>query len=345
MRLLLSLTIFILISEDCFSEPQTEFKIGVIAPLSGTLAHLGTTVKNAAIIAEGDFDKDNTSSLIIEDDGFVPKNTVAATQKLIDIDKINALIVFGSSTSIAASEIAEKRKIPMIGLGIADKITQGKRYVFRYFLEPKVQTELIAEQVMKNGYTRIGIIYTEQDGMIALKDLFRASMPSVILMSEGVIPGETDLRSVAAKAKEADLQAIFVALLPPQISIFAKQMRDLKYKGDFFGGAQLQQRDELQAALGALDGTWFATFDDRAATDLYQRYEARFHLHPHPDGIAAYDAIHLLLKAKSQDIPQYLKEVSDFSGLFGQVKVIENNTFRLPGLIKIVRGTEFKVYN
>src|SRR4030042_3261661 len=93
-------------------------KIGVIYPLSGPIAYDGGSVVNGAKLATEEINKKGgplpgaPMELIIEDGQGMPAQSIAAAEKLINRDKVVALMgCYRSSASLAAQPIAEKNKI------------------------------------------------------------------------------------------------------------------------------------------------------------------------------------------------------------------------------------------
>src|SRR3989344_4949025 len=82
-------------------------KIGVTLPLTGNIARLGQSTKNAIELAYANL-PENTKynyELVIEDDQFKPIVGASTASKLINVDKVSALISFGSPVGSAVSPI------------------------------------------------------------------------------------------------------------------------------------------------------------------------------------------------------------------------------------------------
>src|SRR4051812_44226626 len=87
-------------------------KIGITLPLTGDVARLGESVKNSLILAKSDLPATKYNyELVFEDDQFKPALGVTTANKLINIDKVSALVSFGSPVGNVISPIAEKSKI------------------------------------------------------------------------------------------------------------------------------------------------------------------------------------------------------------------------------------------
>jgi branched-chain amino acid transport system substrate-binding protein len=333
----------------CSAEQSTEKsirKIGVIAPLSGPLSAIGETVKNSVLLAAEKYSPDHQVEFIIEDDGFVPKNSVSASQRLLGQAKVSGLIVFGSSTSLSVAPIAESKKIPLITMGISESLTKNREYVYRLFMEGKDLAELAAKEIKKRNYSSIATVSTIQDGMIALRDQVNSHSSVVSVLNEEVPPGETDLRTIATKIANLNPSAVLLALLPPQPSALARQLRQIGYNGELFSGPQVQVMSEVIAAQGALKDCWFVTQDDSNADEFFKNYAAQFKDLPMPDGIYGFEAARLMIEgAENGEIQSYLKSIKSFEGIHGKYRLVKPNIFLSPVTVKIITEDGFQATN
>ena len=115
-------------------------KIGMIYPLSGVMAYDGESVVSGAklavenINAKGGLLKGQTIELLIEDGQGLPAESVAAAEKLINRDKVAAIVgCLRSTASLAVQPIANKNKTPMLTvISTTPKLTEGGyKYSFR----------------------------------------------------------------------------------------------------------------------------------------------------------------------------------------------------------------------
>src|SRR6204780_3629747 len=99
---------------------DTEIVIGDVEPLTGPPAWLGAaaSIANKIAIAEAN----NAGGInvrkikyVLEDDGYVTARTIQGVKKVIDVDKVFAMLgISGSGQSIAAMPVLEKSGIPTV---------------------------------------------------------------------------------------------------------------------------------------------------------------------------------------------------------------------------------------
>ncbi len=160
--------------------------LGLIGPMTGSLAVYGTHVANGVNLAveqineSGGIEIGGTAyQLAIEskDDQGDSTECLNAMNSLIS-DGIQ--LVIGSATSgctSAITSVANSEGVVMITpSGTADSLTTSMDYVFRTCFRDSFQGELAAQYAKDSGYTKVGIVYCSGDTYSAgLRDAFTAS--------------------------------------------------------------------------------------------------------------------------------------------------------------------------
>ncbi len=94
---------------------KSVIKIGVVATLDGPGAIFGKSAVKAIQMAQNEMgDIDKKYSLIIEDDNGNAAKSASAAQKLINIDKVDAIISISSLAGNAVKPIAESSSVPHV---------------------------------------------------------------------------------------------------------------------------------------------------------------------------------------------------------------------------------------
>lgn len=334
--------LIILVALPCFAKAEpVHTRIGVVCPLTGSAATSGVTLKNSIAMAREKFDPDGSVEFIFEDDQLSPKNTVAAVNKLVTLDKVDGLLVFGSPTSLAVNSIAEAHHTPMIALSIVDRVVAGFSFVVKLWVPARAENDLVVAEVKRRGYQRIAVVATTNDAMLTLKQLAVQSLPERIVSSEDVNREEADLRSVALRVLAKSPDAVYNLMWAPQPGLLAKTLRSLGYRGQIFGVHNLEDPSEIVNSGGSLDGSWMATSDDSAGTDFTSEYRQRFLALPAAGGANAYDAAKLFIQgAKSGDLNHFLHNVRDFHGACGSFSASGKNDYTIGARLKYIRAGE-----
>ncbi len=108
-------------------QAEEQIKIGLITPLSGNMSEVGAAFRDAALLATKDLSAEGSIvQLVVEDDQLSSRAAASAAQKLIAVDKVDGIISTWSYGGSVVAPIAEKNKIPHIGIAWDPTIARGK---------------------------------------------------------------------------------------------------------------------------------------------------------------------------------------------------------------------------
>ena len=333
---------FFSLCSSCLAQEAYPRKIGVVAALTGSFAPSGTTVKNSVELAQSESLKE--VKFIFEDDSFEPKNSISAVRKLIEVDHVDGLIVWGTPTGLAVNEIAEKAKIPLIVFSMVGKVVDGKKYVMKHWLPSDAVNSGVIGEIQKRKIKTVSIVVLTNDAMLKLRDSFIESNATKILSSVEYPKTESDFKIDALKIKALNPDAVYLLVWTPQLSLFAKQLRAVGYKGILFGTQNLEDKNELHNSEGTLEGAWFLGTDDTKASKYNQRYQDKFRSDPVAGGSNAYDVAKIFISCStSKELNSCLHSIKDFHGALGTYSATDRNDFNLKPLLKCIRNGEIAV--
>lgn len=216
-----------------------EIKIGSFQALSGPVAFIGGPVKKGLdayfnwVNAQGGV-HGRKINLIVADDGFNPSNTVVEVKRLVESDKVFAMVAgLGAPGNLAIMDYIEAQKVPYVyqAAGVGALTIPPKRYVFG--VQPNYTTEAavaVRYLVENKKAQRIGIIYRNvDDGKEALASM-KAAMAARGQTLAAEIPVEVnanDFSANIARLIQARVDAVYVMLFGPQSGNFVKQAKAL----------------------------------------------------------------------------------------------------------------------
>jgi branched-chain amino acid transport system substrate-binding protein len=153
------------------------------------------------------------------DDGYKPQEAVANTRKLVEQDKIFAVIApQGTPPVMATLEYLEENRVPLLFPFQGSPVIRGKKYVFSgmtlYDRQSKMMIDYLAGE---RKFKTFGVLYQDDDyGKAFLtayeKDLARHNLK--IAAAEPVKRGVTDVSAQIAKLRAAGPQVTFLVLTP-----------------------------------------------------------------------------------------------------------------------------------
>jgi branched-chain amino acid transport system substrate-binding protein len=319
-------------------------KIGIVLPLTGNAGFLGEAAQKAAQMALEDAGNTKYSyELIFEDDGFDPKKTVTSVNKLISLDKVSALITFGSGTSNAAAPLTENSKIPRFGLA-SDPTSAKGNYNYVHWTPPFKEGELIVKTLIEKGYKNVAIIDVNHPGPLAVSDAVVDSLKKEnvnMVAREMTNVGDKDFRTLINNLKSKNPDIIVITIFSPEIEIFTKQMRELGLNVPVTAAETFEWSDQPEL----FEGLWFVS-DSRVDDAFLEAFEAKNGVTPKPGSAYIYDLVTLLVetqeKADHTLTPEELNDVisktdSYNSPLFGTVSINEDGIFVTGASVKIMK--------
>jgi branched-chain amino acid transport system substrate-binding protein len=333
------------------SQVPEKYVIGAILPLSGDIASFGEAARNGIELALSSLPPAERAQIevVFEDDAFVPKRTVAAYQKLKSVDKVKAIIAWGSTTSKAIAQLAEEHETVMISISSDPKVSNDRSFVFSHWVTPDAETLALLPELKRRGYSAVARFTAIHDGTNAVKESFdrlvvnRKSDGALVSLVSDFEVGEEirDFRPMLTSLRNKSFQAFLPIMFPTQLAIFARQARELGFTQEFFGYESFEDPGVLTNSSNALLGAWFATTGDPAGW-FSQAFRERYPKSTIVSAGNAHDAVVLLTRAVSAGgtnpaaVAKYLRTVHGFPGALGTYGATPGNKFGLPAVLKRV---------
>jgi branched-chain amino acid transport system substrate-binding protein len=303
-------------------ELPATIKVGAVIPITGRYAAGGEQVKNGYELAveeinsAGGVDINGTKvplELIVLDDESDPTKTVQHLETLNSENEVVAYLGgFGSDLHAAAAGIAEKNKIPYIGVAFAlySVHQQGFKYLFSPF--PKSPGIAIATFDMLDALspkpTNIVIFAEKTDWGAELGGLWteQANARGYTITTQEYAPGTTDFSSIILAAKDAGAEVVLALPNPPDGLALAKQIKELDFNASayvFVRAADSPAWAENLAADGdlfMLMPGWNRAVKFDGAAEMADRYQVKFEKPAAATTGPAYAAVQILADAISR---------------------------------------------
>jgi branched-chain amino acid transport system substrate-binding protein len=327
---------------------QDAYVIGFVGPLTGSAAALGESWRNAVELAADDVNaaggvNGRPLKVIYEDGVCNAKDAATAFQKLLNGQDIKAVIPYCSPELLAIAPMAQERRILIVGPGATSPaITQAGEHVFRLAPSDELQGVVGARLLEKDGYSRIAVLYINNDYGAGLNKVLKENLGEKVVVSESfTTDGASDVRSQLAKVKGANVDALYIASLPQEGMLVLKQLRELGLDVPVIGSEAMKSAEVLPVGEGiritapAGEG---AGFDDFRA-----RYEERFGSAPEIFAAESYDAVHVIVAAASNnpdDPVAGMQQIKEYDGVAGKVAFDENGDVTKPyDIFRVENGT------
>ncbi len=222
-------------------------KVGAVVPLTGRYGAGGAQVRAGYELGVEDVNRAGGVTvggrkvpleLLLLDDESDATKTVSRLETLAAQEVVAYLGGFGSDLHAAAASVAEKNRVPYLGVAFAlNKIhQQGFRYLFSPFWKsPDIGRELVGlfGAIPAAERPKSVAIFQEKtdwgrEMATAWLGAGKAAGYQVAVNAE-YAPGAKDFSDLILKAKGASADAVFALPTPPDGMAMIKQMRELDY--------------------------------------------------------------------------------------------------------------------
>ena len=262
------------------SQATGPIKVGVLQPMTGDIASMGINTKAAVELAVQEINESGgingrNIEVVTEDSKCTPADATSAATKLINIDKVVAVIGgLCSSETLAVAPIANQAGVPIISAGSTNpKITEAGDYVFRFIPSDLSQGKFAAEYLVSTlEKKKIAILYCLSDWCAGLKDVARERIPEIggtVVAEEGYQQDTNDLRSQITKIKAANPDAVYFLGYTKATVIGLKQMKELGLSVPILGGDAWDDVTIPKEAGAAANGARYTLTDSRQLSDTF----------------------------------------------------------------------------
>lgn len=296
-----------------YAAPE-EFVLGVVTPLSGSSAVSGAILENAAQMAvdeineNGGINGEIPIKLVAEDDEAIPATSVTAVQKLVEQEKVNAVIGSQpSSCTIANMKITEAAGIPQITPASSNiSITQsGNEFIYRMTATDATNAKTLLKYASEYmGAKKFAMLYESSDfgtgGFKIVKELC-GEYGLEMADSEVYNAGDTDFSVALAKMYSKDVDFFFFWGYHTEVAMICNQMTQYGIKVPVIGyGFNSPELTELGGA--AVENITFCTSFDSANQDekvqaFDKKYQELFKSGYDQNAPQCYDAVYLIADA------------------------------------------------
>ena len=313
---------------------QETVKVGVIQPLSGSVAASGNYIRMGAEIGRDWINAKGgvlgrKVELLIEDNKSDPKEAATAAEKLIVRDKVPVIVgAWGSSMTLAAMPKLEEYGVPMVvETSSAATITKrGNPWVFR--ISPPSEMEALGlEKYMKDlGIKQADFLAVNTDwgrGAVgAFGDLLKRSGAQVGT-AEFMEQAATDMNAQITKVKAGGADTLFLTTSVEQITLVLKQAQEQRLvRRVITTGGSSSPSQLIKQAGAAAEGSYHIVFfmpwfpeampDGRLAKAFVDEWAKRGHpFEGLTEGFRGHDGIATIveaIKGAGKDDPKAVRD-------------------------------------
>ena len=339
--------------------------VGYYGDLSGRTSSFGQSTKNGVEMAADEINKagginGRTIQIITEDDQGEPNKAATVVTKLINQDRVHAILgEVASSNSLAAAPKAQEAKVPMISPSSTNPaVTQVGDYIFRVcFIDP-FQGEVMAKFSANNlKAKRAAILYDfNSDYSRGLFQFFKRSFTSQggqIVTEQSYTQGDRDFSGQLTAIRASSPDVIYVPGYYGEVGVISNQAKQLGIKAPLLGGDGWDAPQLWELGGASLNGNYISnhySVDDPspAIQKFVADYKARYKILPDALAALGYDSMKVLADAikragttESGKLRDAIAQTKDFPGVTGKITIDGDRNAVKPAVVLKLQDLKF----
>jgi branched-chain amino acid transport system substrate-binding protein len=331
--------------------------VGYYGDLTGRTSNFGQSTKNGVEMAVAEINKTGGINgrvirILSEDDEGRPEKAATVVTKLIDQDRVIALI--GENTSgntLAAAPKAQASHVPMVSpAATTPAVTQVGDYIFRVcFIDP-FQGAVMAKFAANTLKAKTAAIMLDFNSPYSrgLTEFFERSLAQLggkVVGKQSYTQGDRDYKGQLTAIRALNPDVIYVPGYYGEVGVIAKQAQQLGMKAPLLGGDGWDATQLWELGGDALNGDFISnhySVDDPSPLiqNFVKDYKARYG--NVPDALAAlgYDATKLLADALKRAgtttgsrLRDAIAETKNFAGVTGSITIDSERNAVKPAVV------------
>jgi len=345
---------------------HSPIEIGYFGDLTGPTFNFGRSAINGVLMAASEINQNGGINgrqidVVIQDDRGSPEEAARLAAKLIDQDKVVAIIAGGTSgNSRAAAPKAQASHIPLISPSSTDPaVTQTGDYIFRTCFVDSFQGEVMANfaaNTLKAKKAAIIFDFNSPYGR-GLTEFFELSFRKLggeIVNKQSYMQGDADFKGQLSSIKAAEPDVIYIPGYYGDVALIAKQARALGINQPLLGGDGWDAPELWQLGGDALNNSYMSTHysvdsPSPAIQAFVREYKQRYgNLVPDAHAALAYDAARVLFDALSRagttegaKLRDALAQTKNFGGVTGIINMDADRNAVKPAVVLKLHDAAF----
>jgi len=348
-------------------QSDTDIRIGEFGSLTGSTATFGISSQRGIEMAMEEANaaggiKGKPVRVIVEDDQGKPEEAATVVQKLINQDRVIAVLgEVASSRSLAAAPICQTAAIPMITPASTNpKVTEVGDYIFRVCFTDADQGRVGAQFAYTTLGARTAAILTDvrNDYSVGLARFFEEKfkqMGGQIVAKESYSEGDIDFKAQLTAIKGKSPEVLFVPGYYTEVGLIGRQTKELGLTATLCGGDGWDSPKLFEISQGTLEGFYFTNHysvgdPNPTVQQFVARYREKYGETPDAMAVLGYDAAKVLFDAMTRApslepsaIRDAIAATKDFPGVTGSITINAQRNAEKPMVVLQITGDSLTV--
>lgn len=321
------------------NQTVSSFRIGAALGLTGDASAWGEASRNAILLAQDEINArggidGKKLEIVIEDMKSTSKDSVNAVSKLVNVDKVNAVMITWLD-SYQGSESVVPENIPLISQDAAIEsvnIPSNHKNVFSLWYRTSSKAKVTVDEMLKSGVKTLYIV-TQNDSYYSTLVQFltkEAENKGIKIVGSELVNSSSDVRTVISKVQSAKPDAVFFGAYDEKLSVdFPKRWNELTKKD-----IALYADEFLEQSIQAkkIDAKWVERakyyVPSQPNDNFRAKYKARFGIEPMFSAVNTYDTVYVLAKYlkdnpnshTAEDVNAYMLNTKFDTQTYGPIK-------------------------
>jgi ABC-type branched-subunit amino acid transport system substrate-binding protein len=307
---------------------QAVIKIGTVVATSGPVALLGKSFLKAIQLAEEELNDTTHQYELLVEEIASPDKAEPAIEKLINTDRVDAVVVGLSMSGEIVKPYATAAKIPLFCICSVGSVGD-ELYTFTTMPLAEDEATLWVAEANRRGIKRVALLtqdYPSINNHVRALRAEAARAGIVFVYEDRLAAATTDFSTRIAAAKRSAPDVYFVEVFNPALDLLGQQLRDAGVRDlASIVAFSASERPEV------FEGGWYTDSYVSPAfkARLDQRYPAtRLATHMMP---YAYDSFNMLVQGfeSGEEILTYIRRMTEYDGTAGTItKQVGSGNFR-----------------
>lgn len=309
-----------------------EVKIGILQPITGSLAPFGRKTITGIKMVYKKYDKllnGDKIRLMVVDSRFDKEIAKKGYEKLIKNKVVAVEGPLASITALAIKREADSTMTPtVVQIATNPRVTKGSKFLTRTCFTDKLQGKVGAKYAIKNKLdTAVVVFDINQPYSVELAKEFKREYTKEggkLLKTIFINTGDTNFHSVVRNIKRLNPKFVYLPVYAPEAALIIRDLRAIKVRATIMGGDGIADIELLRKIAGsAADGVLFTDHFDpthpltplakqfvKEFKEKYKRFPESFEATGADGYLVIYNAVNKCVK-KSGDLDAFKNCVND----------------------------------
>ena len=339
--------------------------VGYYGDLTGRTSNFGVSTRNGVLMAADEINKagginGRQITILSEDDEGRPEKAATVVTKLIDQDRVIALLgEVASGNTLAAAPKAQSAHVPMISPSSTNPaVTQVGDYISRVcFIDP-FQGEVMAKFSANTLKAKTAAIMLDFNSPYSrgLTEFFEKSFTKFggkVVSKQSYTQGDRDYKGQLTSIRSLKPDVIYVPGYYGEVGVIAKQAKQLDIQVPLLGGDGWDAPQLWELGGDALNGSYisnhYSVEDPSPAIQKFVGdFKARYNIAPDALAALGYDAMRVLADAlkragtsEGPKLRDAINTTKNFPGVTGVITIDADRNAVKPAVVLKLQGGKY----